>query len=223
MATNTTSILSPRLLGKTIWKVVQAIGATMRIERRYAHEDFLADTREPCVLAAWHGRMFVPVHAFRGDPIAIIVSEHRDGEILAAMLESAGYDSIRGSSTRGGVKALAGLVRHVKKGGRIAITPDGPRGPRQVFQPGTVYVAAKTGVPVVPMSGSADRAHYFGSWDSLQIPYPFSRGILLLGDPYYVTGGTDPENIEYHRRELERILTGLTNEADAIVGAKVSS
>jgi lysophospholipid acyltransferase (LPLAT)-like uncharacterized protein len=87
------------------------------------------------------------------------------------------------------------------------------------MQPGAVYVAAKTGVPVVPMTGSASRALYFGSWDRLQFPAPFSKAVLLCGEPYEVTGGTDPENIEYHRAEIERRLTALTREADAMVGA----
>ena len=126
---------------------------------------------------------------------------------------------MRGSTTRGGVKALAKLVRLAKNGAQIAFTPDGPRGPKWHFQPGAVYVAAKTGIPIVPLCGSAKHAFYFKkSWDSLQLPLPFSKAVFVVGEPYYVTGGLDEENIEFHRVELERRLTNLTKEADEKAG-----
>ena len=103
----------------------------------------------------------------------------------------------------------------------MAFTPDGPRGPRYYFQPGAVFIAAKTGIPVVPSAGSANRAYYFKSWDSFQLPLPFSRAVFCTGEPYYVSGGSDPENIEFHRAELEKRLIELTREADEIVGASV--
>lgn len=145
--------------------------------------------------------------------------EHRDGEIVTNTLDSAGFGTVRGSTTRGGVRALVRLVKLARQGARLGFTSDGPRGPRWKFQPGAVFIAAKTGMPLVPITGSAKHAHYFKSWDRFQLPMPFSRAVLNVGEPYYVTGGSDPENIEYHRLEIERRLTELTVEADEIVGA----
>lgn len=216
---NTSWLFTPGSLGRTIWGAVRSVGATLSIEQRIE----AADTRQfggrPCVFVLWHGRMFMPMFCYRDTGINIIVSEHRDGEIVTNTLEAAGFRTVRGSTTRGGVKALARLVKLARAGERVGFTADGPRGPMWSLQPGAVYVAAKTGVPVVPMTGSASHALYFGSWDRLQFPAPFSKAVLLCGEPYEVTGGIDPENIEYHRAEIERRLTALTREADAMVGA----
>ena len=149
-----------------------------------------------------------------------LVSEHRDGEIINASIELAGYETVRGSTTRGGVKALVKLIKKAKQGARIAVTPDGPRGPKWHFQQGAVYIAAKTGLPIVPVAGSAKHAFYFKSWDSFQLPLPFSKGVYLIGEPYYVTNGTDEKNIEFHRAEIERRLINLVKEADEKVGAR---
>ena len=177
------------------------------------------DKDKAVIYVLWHGRLFFPMFCLRGKGIIVLVSEHRDGEIITASLESAGYDTVRGSTTRGGVRALAKLVRLSKDGALTAFTPDGPRGPKCYFQPGAIYVAAKTGVPIIPLAGSANRALYFKSWDSFQLPAPFSKGVLVVGEPYYVTGGLDENNIEFHRAELERRLILLTREADKKVGA----
>ncbi len=132
---------------------------------------------------------------------------------------ASGNKMVRGSTTRGGVRALAELVRLLKKDVKIAITPDGPRGPRWKIQSGVVYLAAKTGVPVVLLAASVKHAFYFKSWDSFQFPFPFSKAVLNIGEPYYVTGGLDDANIEFHRAELEKLLIDLTLKADKLAGA----
>lgn len=213
------NLISPKTLGKTAWLAVQTIGKTLSIEERYAGTACRRDSGCPLIYVAWHGRMLIPMFWIKNTDVTILVSEHRDGEIVTATLESAGYETVRGSTTRGGVRALAKLIRLAKRGVRIGFTVDGPRGPRERVQPGAVFVAAKTGLPLVPIVGSAKHAHYLKSWDAFQIPFPFSRAVLSIGEPYYVTGGSDPENIEFHRTEIEQRLTELTLEADEIVGA----
>jgi len=219
MAFSTQQLVSPASLGRLAWAVVRSIGGTLSIEQRFADDRSRQLSPEPFIYVLWHGRMFMPMICFRNSGVNIIVSEHRDGEIVATTLESAGFKTVRGSSTRGGVRALAKLVRLARAGKRIAFTADGPVGPKWKLQPGAVYVAAKTGLPVVPITGSISRSYYFGSWDSLQFPMPFSRAVLLCGEPYTVTGGTGDDDIERNRLEIERRLTNLTLEADAIVGA----
>ena len=214
-------LISPQSLGRAAWFSVQTIAKTLSIEKCFADNDFQLDCKHPVIYVLWHGRLFIPLICLRNTGIIALVSDHRDGEIITATLVSAGYNTVRGSTTRGGIKALAKLVRHAKKGASVGFTPDGPRGPRCHFKPGAVFVAAKTGLPVVPLAGSANRAYYLKSWDSFQIPLPFSRVVFCIGEPYYVSGGSDPENIEFHRAELEKRLIELTSEADEIVGASV--
>ena len=213
------NLISPQSLGKTAWLAVQSLGKTMSIEERYTDTACRRDSGCPLIYVVWHGRMLIPMFWIKNTDVTILVSEHRDGEIVTATLESAGYETVRGSTTRGGVRALAKLIRLAKRGVRIGFTVDGPRGPRGRVQPGAVFVAAKTGLPLVPIVGSAKHAHYLKSWDAFQLPFPFSKAVLSIGEPYYVTGGSDPENIEFHRAEIERRLTELTLEADEIVGA----
>ena len=220
MAHSKIKLISPRSLGKAAWFIVHSVGKTMRIDERFADSAYRIGSNSPVIYVLWHGRMFLPMYCLGKDGITILVSEHRDGEIVTSTLMSAGFDIVRGSTTRGGIRALAKLVRLARKGARIGITVDGPTGPRGRFQSGAVFIAAKTGLPLVPVTGSADRAHYFKSWDALQFPFPFSRGILNIGEPYYITGGIDSENIEFHRAELERRLYDLNREADEIIGAK---
>lgn len=220
MSSGALSHISPQLLGSTAWHIVRGIGKTLDIEERFVLDDCRQNVPRPFVYVLWHGRMFMPLYCYRNAGITILVSEHRDGEIVTRTLESAGFGTVRGSTTRGGVRALAKLVKLAKEGVRIAFTADGPKGPRWSLQPGAVFVAAKTGIPVVPITGSAGSAKYFNSWDRLQLPMPFSRAMLNCGEPYEVGPDTDPETIEMHRREIERRLTALTLETDRIVGAK---
>jgi lysophospholipid acyltransferase (LPLAT)-like uncharacterized protein len=213
------NLLSPESLGKLAWHSVEAIGKTLSITEYGSDEEFYRDGGRPMIYALWHGRLFIPLFRRRNRGVHILVSEHRDGDIIASSLDSAGCRTVRGSTTRGGSRALVRLIKLMRQGEKVAFTPDGPRGPRWKFQTGAVYLAAKTGFPVIPITGSAHRAMYFKSWDSFQLPLPFTKGVLIIGEPYRVTGGTDDANIEFHRGELERRLVALTREADRLAGA----
>lgn len=212
--------ISPKFLGKLAWLMVKIICKTLTIEE-IGTENLYRQKDKAVIYVLWHGRMFLPMFCFRNRGIVALVSEHRDGEIITVSLESAGYDTIRGSTTSGSVRALVKMIKLVKQGALTALTPDGPRGPKWHFQPGAIYVAAKTGIPIIPLAGSANRAFYFKSWDSFQLPLPFSKGVFIIGEPYYVTGGLNGDNIEFHRAELERRLIRLNREADEKVGALV--
>ena len=212
--------ISPELLGKLAWFIIKMIGKTMSTEE-LNRKNFDDKRGKAVIYVLWHGRLFLPLLYLRNKETIVLVSEHRDGEIINASLESAGYRTVRGSTTRGSVKALVKLVRLVKQGSQIVFTPDGPRGPKWHFQPGAIYIAAKTGVPIIPLGGSVNRAIIFKSWDSFQLPLPFSKGVLKIGEPYYVTGGLDEHNIEFHRAELERRLIEINSEADKLAGAVV--
>jgi hypothetical protein len=206
-------------LGKLAWLAVKAIGKTLSITQYGSDDEFYRNGGRPVIFVLWHGRLFLPTFCRCDRGIYVLVSEHRDGEIISSALDYGGAKTVRGSTTRGGTRALVRLIKLMREGAKIAFTPDGPRGPRWKFQSGAVYLAAKTGLPVVPISGSASRAVYLKSWDSFQLPLPFSKCVLNIGEPYYVTGGLDDANIEFHRAELERRLVALTREADRLAGA----
>ena len=144
---------------------------------------------ERTVLVLWHGQMLMCIKA-HARPIAVMISEHRDGEIIARVLKLVGHSAVRGSSSRGGARALLEGARVLAQGTDVAITPDGPRGPRHSFAPGAVALAYRAGVPVVSMVATADRAWRLRSWDGFEIPKPFARVTVVYSEPQTVSGSS---------------------------------
>ena len=148
---------------------------------------------EPVVFAFWHGEMLPLMWQHRGDGTAVLISSHRDGEIIARVAHAFGLTSVRGSTTRGGGRALLGLVRTLESGRDVGVTPDGPRGPAHVFAPGALVAAQRANAPVVPVAAHAPRAWRLRSWDRFLIPQPFSRITVAYGTPTYVAARTARE------------------------------
>ena len=121
-----------------------------------------------------------------------MVSRHRDGEILATLMKRYGLGTVRGSTSRGGTSALREMIRLAKSGVPLAITPDGPKGPRRVAQPGTIEIARRSGAIIIPMAPTYRPIYRFRSWDRLAFPWAFARGLILYGDPIEVTRESDP-------------------------------
>lgn len=140
----------------------------------------------PVILALWHGQMLVPLWAHRGQGVAILISEHRDGEIIARIGEALGHRTVRGSTSRGAGRALVGLTRALTEGRDIAVTPDGPRGPAETFAPGALIAAQRANAPIVAIGVHAPRAWRLRSWDRFIIPKPFSRVYLAYSAPTHV-------------------------------------
>ncbi len=130
---------------------------------------------KPVVFVLWHGRLLPCTYWNGWQRLVTLVSQHRDGEYIARIVERWGYTTVRGSSSRRAAGALRELVRHVRAGRSLAVTPDGPRGPREVMKPGALLAAQLTGAPIIPASGGASRGWWFGSWDRFLVPKPFSR------------------------------------------------
>ncbi|MFY7922710.1 MAG: lysophospholipid acyltransferase family protein [Gemmatimonas sp.] len=166
-----------RLLGRT-WRVTTH-GRDAR-RRPGAHDGAV-------VYTLWHGQMLPLLwkHTVR---TGVLVSEHKDGEIITRILEQFGMFGVRGSSSRGGTRALLEAVRIVKGGTPMAFTPDGPRGPRHSFAPGALILAHRAGVPIVTITAHIDRAWRLGSWDALELPKPFAKITVLYGVPRLVVG-----------------------------------
>ena len=148
--------------------------------------------KEPLIMAVWHGELALPPFFYRyilreNKPnLHILISEHKDGEYIAKTMSLLGLKSIRGSSTRGGAKALIGAIKTLKNGGDIAITPDGPKGPRHSVADGIVSIAQKTNSKIVALSMSANRYWQFKSWDKFMLPKPFSTITFYASEPFDV-------------------------------------
>jgi lysophospholipid acyltransferase (LPLAT)-like uncharacterized protein len=159
----------------------------------------------PTICVFWHGQMLSLAHFHRNEAFAVLSSTHRDSEFLARVLRRLGFDLVRGSSTRGGIGALRGLIRAVRGGKDLALTPDGPKGPLHIFKPGALVAAQQTGAPIVPVGVGADRAWYLPSWDRFMIPKPFSTVRIRYNHPHWV-----PRDAT--EADRERIAAGLGEE-----------
>ena len=162
----------------------------------------------------WHEYIPFPIYLRSHCNIAILLSQHRDAELLADATSLLGFDNIRGSSTRGGAAAIRCLLQK-SCGMHLAITPDGPRGPRRVLAPGAIFLASKLGLPLVPMGFGYDRPWRAKSWDRFAFPRPFSRARAVIGPGIHVPPGLDREGLEHFRASIEQLLTRLTLEAEA--------
>jgi lysophospholipid acyltransferase (LPLAT)-like uncharacterized protein len=195
--------------------VIRLLGATWRI--RVEEEEFFERARalSPRVIfAVWHGRMLPYAFTHRNRRVHVLASEHRDGEMLGQTIRRLGFGHVRGSSTRGGTRAILALTETVRAGLDVGLTVDGPRGPRGVVKPGVVEVARQTGAAIVPITSASDRHRVFKSWDAFELPLPFARVVVRYGEPILVDPGLDREGVEARRLDVERELTRITAEAD---------
>lgn len=158
-----------------------------------SHLKELRAAGRPFVFSLWHGQLLPLIWHHRGEDVAILVSEHSDGEMIARIAASIGYRLIRGSTTRGGSRALLGLVRELNAGREVAVTPDGPRGPARKYAPGALMAAQRANAPVLPIAAHVDRAWSLSSWDSFVIPKPFARITVAYGAPSLVNAASSRE------------------------------
>jgi hypothetical protein len=148
------------------------------------------------IFALWHGELLPLLWAHRDENVAVVISEHRDGEIIAQIAERLGYVTVRGSTSRGGGRALIGLMRAIMAGHDGAVTPDGPRGPAHVFAPGAAIASQRTGAPLVMVRAAASRAWRLKSWDRFLIPKPFAKVRVSYGPIVRVDVGSPREAAE---------------------------
>lgn len=168
---------------------------------------------EPFVYALWHENLLVPVVRFGNPGVAALVSGHADGRLLGRLIRATGMGVVYGSTNRGGVAAVRELLRLEDR--HLAVTPDGPRGPRRVVQPGVAYLASRTGRRIVPLGVGWSRAWRFGSWDAFAVPRPFSRVRCLFGPPLVVPPGLTSRHLGAYSRRLQRELEEVTAAAQA--------
>ncbi len=190
--------------------------------------DAVIDGESPVIYAFWHSRilMMCPRMAESPLPIRVLISNNRDGEIIARIVQRFGHGTIRGSARnpkkskdKGGQAAGLEMIRHLVRGGSGAITPDGPRGPRHVAQLGVSRLSAQSGLPIVPLAYSTKWGRELGSWDRFLLAMPFGRGAFVVGEPI-IAPEPDDNSIEAHRLKVETTLNALTSRANEIVGRK---
>ncbi len=200
--------------------ILALLGRTLRwrVEGLEHLEAVRASGRQP-VMAFWHGRILPATYYFRHRGIVVITSEHFDGEWIARIIEGLGYGTARGSTTRGGRKALRQLAREMAAGRPAGFTVDGPRGPARRAQPGAVWLAGATGNPLLPFHIEAARHWTAPSWDRTQIPKPFSRVALVIGAPIDVPHSRDRTVLEAKRLALEAALAACERRARALLEA----
>lgn len=199
-----------KVLGRT-WRI-QVFGRKQLLERTGADERV--------VFTLWHGQM-LPLLWVHRQPTGVVVSEHRDGDIIAHTLGRFGVFGIRGSTSRGGARALLECVRVLKSGADVVLTPDGPRGPRHSFAPGALIVAFRAQVAVVPLVAKADRVWRLKSWDGFEIPKPFTKISVLYGTPKRVRG-TNVRSVAEEVPEFLAMMQEATERVAALAAARPS-
>ena len=175
------------------------------------------------IFTFWHGNMIIPMIRHIDEGVVVLVSEHGDGEIIANVLSSLGYGLVRGSTTRGGAKALKEMMKRFKKPGIIAITPDGPKGPYRELKIGAVHLSQRTGVPILPMSTYTNKPKFLSSWDKFLFVKPFVHGVLIYGKPISVERGLTEDQLEDKRLELEMAVHEVDNQAENFFSGKNGS
>lgn len=193
--------------------VLRSIANTWRFEvRNAAALESLRDQRRPFIFSLWHGQLLPLLWHHRDQQIAVLISEHEDGELVARLARSLGYRLIRGSSTRGGERALLSLVRELRDGKEVAVTPDGPRGPALSYAPGALVAAHRANAPILPIAAHARSAWRLGSWDSFLIPKPFARVTVAYGNPVEVAA-SDPRAAADQASRLGALMSATTAAA----------
>jgi lysophospholipid acyltransferase (LPLAT)-like uncharacterized protein len=172
-------------------------------------------TKGKGIFAFWHGRIFTAAYFFRNKGIVVMTSRNRDGDYIARTILRFGYGVARGSSTRGGSTALLRMYHELKRNNDVAFTIDGPLGPRYVAKPGAVWLASKSGVPIYPFNISPEKKWVFRSWDQFQVPKPFTRVVLLMGEPISVKLHATQEELDRAQQLLQRTLEDLLNRGDS--------
>ena len=209
-----------RLIGFFGTLFIDLLFLTIRIKSKGLEKVDAMIASKKNIFALWHSRILPFSHVYKGLGSAILVSASKDGEIIARILEKQGQKTIRGSSRKGGMKALGKLADAMTADPRRpgTVIPDGPQGPRFQVQKGVILLAQKTGMPITPVTCGVKRSKVFNSWDQFMLPLPFTTCLLIYGDPLHVSAEANEAEIESARKELETRLRRITEEADGHFG-----
>ena len=195
--------------------LIRLFGRTWRVESK--GEDHLEHARRlsgQVIFSFWHGRLLVLSYTHRGREIQVLASEHPDGDLMGRTIRHLGFGHLKGSSTRGGARALRDLSRMLREGFDVGLAVDGPKGPRGSVQQGAIELSRMTGSAVLAISSSSRPRRLFRSWDAFQLPFPFARIIVSYAEPFVVPRDAGEDERERYRVLLEERLAHLTAELD---------
>ncbi len=205
-------MINPGADWKTRWTARIGAGLVWLLARtwrvRYVNDAELEEARRqhlPVIYAIWHGQLLPALWSHRGQEISVLISEHRDGEIIARVAHFLGFRTVRGSTTRGATRALIGMVRELDAGYSLAITPDGPKGPHRTFAAGTLLVAQRAGRPILPVGIHASRAWRMKSWDRFVLPKPFAR-VTVNYEPFMAAPDVNPKALADETPQFQAAL-----------------
>jgi len=198
--------------------LIAALGATLRWRTDgFEHFEAISKAGHQPIMAFWHGRILPATYYFRGRGIVVITSANFDGEWIAGIIERFGFRTSRGSTSRGGARALLQMARELAAGHPAGFTVDGPRGPARRSQPGAIWLAKASGHPVLPFHLEADRCWTLRSWDRTQIPKPFATVAISVGQPLYVPRDADEAAVEDARQRLDAALVEAEQRTRAML------
>ncbi len=207
------------VLGSWFLRVMRATWRVRQHPPRFVLSRRAARTSGPgTIYVQWHSRIALSASTQAGTGTRVLVSQHGDGEYITRIIHRLGMSTIRGSTTRGGARALLEVVRALRDGHDVGITPDGPRGPRLRVQPGCVLAAMKSAAPIVPIAFECRRARRLRSWDRFVVPWPFTRVAVHFGEEIRVPAGLEESEIEAWCRRVEEALDAVTRAAAAELG-----
>ncbi len=204
-----------RLAGFAAAKGIQSWMSTLRYRALWHDQtvDPRFESEQPKIYVFWHEYILLPLYLRPHCNLAMLLSRHKDADILACVAQHTGFDCVRGSTNKGASAALLELTRRGKHM-HLTITPDGPRGPRRQLANGPVYLASRLGLPIVPLGFGLDRPWRMKSWDSFAVPRPFSQARGIIGQEIHIPAGLDRQELELHRQNVEQRLTALSVEAE---------
>jgi lysophospholipid acyltransferase (LPLAT)-like uncharacterized protein len=213
------SPLLTKLVAFTAVSLMRVWMGTLRIRLRYADlsvEPLHAADGRRFIYSVWHETLLMPFYTHGDKGMHMLISRHQDGEYLAQAARLLRVGLVRGSTARGGEAALRQLMAAAaSETFHLAVTPDGPRGPRRRVQPGVLYVASRCSLPIVPVGVGFDRPWRLRSWDRFAIPKPFSLAVCLVGRPIVVPPDSDRKHLEHYRCHVEEAMNDLTALAEA--------
>jgi lysophospholipid acyltransferase (LPLAT)-like uncharacterized protein len=161
----------------------------------------------------WHENLLLPLYHYGRTDIWVLISQHADGQLITEVCRRLRFRTVAGSTTRGGVQAVRRMLR-LSARGHLAITPDGPRGPRREVQPGLIYLASRAGLPIIPLGIGYDRPWRMKSWDRFALPRLFSRGRCVTAEPIVVPADAGKERLETYRQHVEAVLLRVSTLAE---------
>jgi lysophospholipid acyltransferase (LPLAT)-like uncharacterized protein len=203
----------PRIVPPLAYAFARLLGSTLRV-KAIGFEEY-EDVQTGVIFAGWHGLTLVPALFFRGRGFWTIISRSRDGEMQNQIFNRLGFHTIRGSTGRSGARAAVESIRVLKNGATMAFTPDGPRGPSGIVQPGIVVMAKRSGAALVPVGVSASWKLHAPTWDRYMVPMPFARCIIVFGEPLFISKDASDVESEEVRLRLEKEINRTQAKAEA--------